>query len=108
MIAAFTKELPPMLRLATPLALAELGWMAMGFVDIVMAGHLDAASMGAGGVGSMLFFPIAISGTGLLLGMDTLVSQAFGAGDDADCRHSLINGMWLALALSPIVTAAML
>ena len=83
MIAGFRKELRPMLRLAAPLAMAELGWMAMGFVDTVMAGRLGAAAIGAGGLGGMLFFPIVICGTGLLAGMDTLVAQAFGAKDDA-------------------------
>ena len=90
-----------MLRLATPLALAELGWMSMGFVDTVMAGRLGAAAMGAGALGGMLFFPIAVCGTGMLLGMDTLVSQAFGARDDAACRRTLINGLWLALVNAP-------
>ncbi len=92
-----------MLRLAAPLALAELGWMAMGFVDTVMAGRLGAADIGASVLGTMLFFPIAICGTGLLLGMDTLVSQAFGAHDDAACRRTLIDGLWISLATAPIV-----
>ncbi|MEO8597991.1 MAG: MATE family efflux transporter [Candidatus Solibacter sp.] len=94
-----------MLRLATPLAMAELGWMAMGFVDTVMAGRLGAAAIGAGTLGSMLFFPIVICGTGMLLGMDTLVSHAFGARDDAACRRILVQGMWIALGLSPVVAA---
>ena len=72
-----------MLRMAVPLALAELGWMAMGVVDTIMAGRLGAAAMGAGSLGAMLFYPIAICGTGMLLGMDTLVAQAFGAGNVA-------------------------
>src|SRR5215471_4450904 len=104
----FRKELRPMVRLAAPLAIAELGWMAMGFVDTVMAGRIDAVSIGAGGVGHMLFFPVVVSATGLLLGMDTLVSQAFGACDDEDCRRTLINGLWLSLAISPAVMAALL
>ncbi len=103
MIAGFRNEIRPMLRLAAPLALAELGWMAMGFVDTIMAGRLGAAAMGAGTLGAMLFFPIAICGTGMLLGMDTVVSQAFGARDHAACRRALINGLWIALAISPIV-----
>ena len=70
-----------MLRLATPLALTELGWMLMGVVDTIMAGRLNTAAVGAGSLGNMLFYPIAICGTGMLLGMDTLVAQAFGAGD---------------------------
>ena len=103
MITGFRKEIRPMLRLATPLALAELGWMSMGFVDTVMAGRLSPAAMGAGALGGMLFFPIAICGTGMLLGMDTLVSQAFGARDDDTCRRVLISGSWIALANAPIV-----
>ena len=108
MIAALRKELRPMIRLAAPLATAELGWMAMGFVDVVMAGRLGPAAIGAGGVGSMLFFPIVISGTGLISGMDTLVSQAFGAKDDDDCRRTLISGIWLSLCVIPVVTVMLL
>jgi MATE family multidrug resistance protein len=51
----------------------------------------------------MMFFPIAICGIGLLLGMDTLVAQAFGRGDLRDCRRTLVNGVWLGAALSPLV-----
>jgi MATE family multidrug resistance protein len=103
MIAGFRKEIRPMLRLSVPLALAELGWMAMGFVDTVMAGRLGAAAMGAGALGGMLFFPIAACGTGMLLGMDTVVSQAFGAKDDRACRRALIDGIWIAIANAPII-----
>jgi multidrug resistance protein, MATE family len=102
------KELRPMVRLAAPLAIAELGWMTMGFVDTIMAGRIDAISIGAGGVGHMLFFPIVVSATGLLLGMDTLVSHAFGAKQDDDCRHTLISGLWLSLFISPLTVALFL
>jgi MATE family multidrug resistance protein len=108
MIAELREELRPMIRLAAPLAMAELGWMMMGFVDVVMAGRIGPAAIGAGGVGSMLFFPIVIAGTGLTSGMDTLVSQAFGAKDDDDCRRTLIAGTWLGLAVTPIVSLLLL
>jgi len=103
MIAAFRQEIRPMLRLAAPLAMAELGWMSMGFVDALMAGRLGAAAIGAGSLGNMLFFPIAICGTGMLLGMDTLVAQAFGARDDAACRRTLVQGLWIAVGVAPVV-----
>jgi MATE family multidrug resistance protein len=102
-LAELRREFRPMLRLAAPLAIAELGWMFMGIVDTVMAGPLGAAAVGTGSVGGMVFFPIAICGTGLLLGMDTLVAQAFGANDVPDTRRTLINGVWLATALAPLV-----
>jgi MATE family multidrug resistance protein len=104
-LADLRRELRPMLRLAGPLALAELGWMAMGIVDTIMAGPLGPAAVGAGILGNMVFYPLALSFTGLLLGMDTLVAQAFGARALQDARHSLINGMWLAAALTPVTIA---
>jgi MATE family, multidrug efflux pump len=104
MIAGFRAELRPMLRLAAPLAIAELGWMAMGFVDTVMAGRLSAEAIGAGSLGNMLFFPIVICATGLLYGMDTEVAQSFGARDETACRRTLIQGLWLGAALSPVAT----
>jgi len=92
-----------MLRLAAPLAVAELGWMFMGIVDTIMAGPLGAAAVGTGSLGGMVFFPIAICGTGMLLGMDTLVAHAFGANDLQDARRTLVNGLWLGTALAPLV-----
>src|ERR1039457_3851056 len=103
MIAAFRQEIRPMLRLAAPLAMAELGWMLMGFVDAVMAGRLGAAAIGAGSLGNMLFYPIAICGPGMLLGMDLLVCQSFGAKDDAACRRTLVQGLWIAVGVAPVV-----
>lgn len=92
-----------MLRLAAPLALAELGSMIMGIVDTIMAGPLGPAAVGAGILGNMVFYPLATSFIGLLLGMDTLVAQSHGAEDPRDCRHTLINGSWLAVLITPPV-----
>ena len=69
-----------MLRLAAPVILAETGWMAMGLVDTLMVGPLGPAAIGATGMGSAIFFTIAVFGMGMLLGLDALVSQSFGAG----------------------------
>src|SRR5580704_12709680 len=88
-----------MVRLAMPLVLAELGWMLMGIVDTMMVGRVSASAIGAVGLGTTVFYTVAITAGGILLGLDTLVSQAFGAGDRKDCRRSLIAGIWLALLM---------
>ncbi len=98
-------ELRAMLHLATPLVLAEVGWMAMGVVDTMAVGRVSAEAIGAVSIGTMIFYTVGIFASGLLLGLDTLVSHAFGAGDRGDCRHSLINGIWLALFLIAPVMA---
>ncbi len=90
-----------MLRLAIPVVLAELGWMFMSVIDTVMVGHLGPAAIGATGVGSSAFYSFAIFGMGLLLGLDTLVSQSYGAGDRQDCHRSLVQGTYLALFITP-------
>ena len=89
-----------MLQLAAPVVLAELGWMAMGIVDTIVVGHLNTVSMGAVSIGGALFSTAGWTGAGLLLGLDTLISQSFGAGDVADCHRSLLNGIYLSLPIS--------
>jgi MATE family multidrug resistance protein len=93
------------LRLALPLIFAEVGWMSMGIVDTVMVGRLpnSAVAIGATGLGQSLYHSVAIFGGGLLLGMDTFVAQAFGREDLDDARHSLVNGLFLAFLLTPLL-----
>jgi len=97
------EELLQMIRLAAPLVLAELGWMAMGVVDTMFVGRVGAEAIGAVGLGTMVFYGIAICAAGLLLGLDTLVAQAFGAGNRPDCHRSLVSGIWLAGLMIPLV-----
>src|ERR1700682_1274823 len=100
-------EMRPTLRLALPLVLAEIGWMTMGIVDTIMVGHLpnSADAIGAVSISSNLFNVLAFFGGGLLIGLDTLVAQAFGAGQREDCHRSLVNGIYLSLALAPLLMA---
>lgn len=103
-LTALRAELPPMARLAAPVVIAELGWIAMGVVDIAMVGRLGPASIGAVGVGSILFFAVAVFGIGALLGLDPLVAQAFGARRFYDCQRWLVHGVGLSLLLSVPLT----
>ena len=106
----YLAEVRPTLQLALPLVLAELGWMSMAIVDTMMVGRLpnSAIAMGAVSLGSAIFIVLALFGEGLLLGLDTLVAQAFGAGQREDCHRSLINGVYLSLALTPLLSAPIL
>jgi MATE family multidrug resistance protein len=98
-------EMRPTLRLALPLVLAEIGWMTMGIVDTVMVGHLpdSAGAIGAVSISSSSFNVVAFFGGGLLIGLDTLVAQAFGAGKREDCHRSLVNGIYLSLVMTPFL-----
>ncbi|MDP1570957.1 MAG: MATE family efflux transporter [Vicinamibacterales bacterium] len=89
-----------MLRLAVPVVLAELGWMSMGIVDTLMVSPLGPAAIGATGIGTSLHMAFAVFGMGLLLGLDTFVSQAYGAGDVDECHRWLVQGIWLAVLVT--------
>jgi MATE family multidrug resistance protein len=89
-----------MLALAAPLVIAEIGWVSMGTVDTLMVGRLGAESIAAAGLASMIFFTVAVFSMGLLLGLDPLVAQAFGAGRLDECHRWLVAGVWTAIGVS--------
>lgn len=94
-----------MLRLALPLVMAEVGWMFMGVVDTVMVGHLrhPAVTISAAALGQVLYNTLAFGIGGVLLGLDTYISQAHGAGDLEDANKWLLSGVVLAAALSAVL-----
>lgn len=103
-----TDDIRAMLRIALPLALAELGWMAMGVVDTIMAGRLPNSALAIGGtsVGNATFYGLGIFGLGLLSGLDTVVSQAFGAHNWPAARRGLASGLILSLLAAPLLMVA--
>jgi MATE family multidrug resistance protein len=107
-VNALRAELRPMLALALPVAAAEIGWMAMGLVDTMIVGRVGAVAIGAVSIGSHLYFAVAITGIGMLLGLDYLVASAHGAGRDEDGRRALVQGLYLATAVSIVLTGVLL
>ena len=97
-------EVRAMLRIAGPLVAAELGWMLQGVIDTMMVGRLpySAAAIGGTAIANMLFYSTVIFIEGLLMGMDPLVAQAFGAKRYEDCHRTLFGGLWLILPLAPV------
>lgn len=93
-----------MLALAGPVVLAEIGWVSMSIVDTIVVGPLGPAAIGAVGIGSILFQAVAIFGMGLLLGLETLVSHAHGAGRLDECHRWLVHGIGLSLLVAPALT----
>ena len=102
-------EFLPMLKIAVPVVMAELGWMTMGVVDTVMVGGLGPEAISAAGVGNAMHIAFAIFGMAIMLGLDTLVSQAYGARDIRDCHRWFFDGLTLAaLMMVPIMALLLL
>ena len=96
-----------MLSLAVPVVIAELGWMSMSLVDTIMVGRLGPEAIGAVSIGAVLFYTVGVFGAGMLLGLDTLVPQSYGAGDLPDCHHSLVQAVYGSLTLGPLLMIPM-
>jgi MATE family multidrug resistance protein len=77
----------------------------MGLVDTVIVGPLGPEAIGAVGIGSILFLALAIFGMGLLLGLETLVSHACGAGRLDECHRWLLHAVTLSLLVTPLLGA---
>ncbi len=92
-------------KLGIPLALGELGWMSTYIVDALMVGRLphSALSIAASSLGNTIFYAIAFCFIGLMTGVETLVAQAHGVGDEADCVHSLAQTVWFVVIGTPLV-----
>ena len=102
--SALRAELRPMITLAVPVILAEVGWTTMGLVDTLLVGPLGPAAIGAVGFGSVVFLAVGVFGMGLLLGLDTVIAQAYGAGRLDRCRHWLTQGTYLSLLIAAPLT----
>ena len=101
--AAWKRELAALTKLAIPVVLSELGWMAQGVVDTIMVGRLGPVAIGAVAVGNAVFYTPSLFGIGLLLGLDTVVAQAYGRKDFDECHRWLAQGIYLAIAITPIL-----
>ena len=87
------------LRLASPLAVAQLAQMAMGVTDTVLLGAVGGEALAAGGLGASLFFTAVILMQGVLTSVSILVAQALGAGRKVEVPELYWTGLLLALLL---------
>ncbi|WP_263417407.1 MATE family efflux transporter [Terriglobus albidus] len=98
---SWKQDLWSMVKLATPVVLAELGWMLQGIVDVIMVGRLGPIGIGAVALGNALYYAPSLFGIGLILGLDTMVSQAYGRKDYDACHRWLAQGVYIALLATP-------
>src|SRR4051812_34201255 len=99
-MSSLRHELGTVLRLSTPVVLAQLGLMLMGVVDTLMLSHLGVTALAASAVGNAWQWTWMSFGMGLVLGIDPQISQAHGRGDGASAGLAFQRGVILALLIS--------
>jgi len=93
-------EIREFLRLAIPLASAQVAQLATGFVDTVIMGHLGRETLAAGALAAMTFFALVVTASGVVMGVSPLVAEAYGAGQKTRVEQVARQGFWLSLFLA--------
>src|ERR1700731_1980286 len=93
-------ELTETLRLAVPIALTQLGQIAMMTTDLALIGRLGDEAVAAAALAHTVFFITFTFGMGLVSAVAPLAAQAFGARNPRLVRRALRVGLWTALLIS--------
>ena len=92
-------EIVDTIRLAWPMALTQLGQIAMMTTDLALIGRLGDGAVAAVSLAHLILFVGFVFGMGLVSAVATLASQAYGAREPRMVRRSLRMGLWAAVIL---------
>jgi MATE family multidrug resistance protein len=92
-------ELAETLKLALPIALTQLGQIAMMTTDLALIGRLGDEAVAAAALANTVFWVSFTFGMGLMSAVAPLAAQAFGARDPRIVRRALRVGLWTALLI---------
>ena len=92
-------ELKEMLRLALPLVTGQLSAIGMNVIDAMLAGHLDAHTLGAVAVGTSVWSLALVAAIGVMLALPPSVAQLNGAGRRDEIGALFRQALWLAALL---------
>ena len=100
----FLAELRPLWGIAWPLIIAQTAQIGTGVVDTLMAGNYSDIDLAAIAVGFNIWLPLYLVILGTLFACSAIVAQDYGAGNIARVRSFLPQGLWVAMALSAVMT----
>ena len=101
-------ELTETIRLSAPMALTQLGQIAMMTTDLAFIGRLGDEAVAAAALGHTAYFVSFTFGLGLIAAVAPLAAQAFGARDPRQVRRAVRTGLWVALLVSIPITILLL
>src|ERR1700754_3363210 len=96
------------IKLAWPIALTQLGQIAMMTTDLALIGRLGERAIAAVGLAHLILFFGFVLGMGPVSAVAPLAAQAFGARKPRLVRRSLRVGLWAAVLIGIPVNVAQL
>jgi MATE family multidrug resistance protein len=106
--AVWRAEIIETIKLAWPIALTQLGQIAMMTTDLALIGRLGDGAIAAVGLAHLILFVGFVLGMGPVSAVAPLAAQAFGARDPRMVRRSLRVGLWAAVMLGVPINVAQL
>ncbi len=106
--ALWPGEVRHLLALATPVFLAQVSMVSMGFVDTVMTGRVGATDMAAVALAGSLWVPLVLFFQGILLAITPLIAQARGGEQREVIGHVVRQGLYLAVGMAAVLVPLVL
>jgi MATE family multidrug resistance protein len=88
--------------LAWPVLIGQLAVIAFGVIDTAMVGRFSATDLAALGLGSSVYISVYIGLTGILVALQPIAGQLFGAGRESEIGEETRQALWLTAALMVI------
>ncbi len=108
-IRLYWREIVKMLRLSSPIIVAQISSVLMGVTDNVMVGKLrDDAPLAAAAIANIIFILVACLGIGVFATISPLVAKAKNSGRGQECGLYLFAGMKLSISLGFLLTLLLL
>lgn len=95
------------MKLAVPVVVVQLSLMSLGIVDSAMVGRLSHDALAAVALGHTFTMFFLLFGFGLSMGLDPLVSQAWGAREHHAIGRFLCGGLAIACGMTIPMTIVM-
>ncbi len=99
------EELRALVRLAVPIALAQLANILLSLTDTAIVGRANPTSLAGVGLGRSIAFAFASLFLGVAGALDPLASQAMGAGEPRRAYSAFRSALGANLAFAPAVIA---
>ncbi len=93
------------IKLALPLALTQLGQVAMMTSDLALIGRLGDTAVAAAALAHTVLFTMFVVGMGIVSAVAPLAAQAFGARQPRMVRRALRVGLWASVIVGIPLTA---
>ncbi len=103
---SFSQKVKQFLIIFLPIFTTQIALSAMSFFDTNMSGKFSPADLAGVAIGTSLWLPVQTGLSGILIGITPVVSHLLGSKHNDKIGHSVIQALYLGVAVGIVVLAA--